>query len=136
MLSKLLLTLFVIVIAFVVLRQRHRTDAQARLTQTRSATSSDQSGNKPEVTPLAQELRTGAYLFVIFMVGIGAALYYYQWQDDHTIVTVTLHRDNAAEPVTYKVYKYQLRQRCFTTVGGLTVTVASSERMEIEGIAD
>jgi hypothetical protein len=36
--------------------------------------------------------------------------------------------------VTYLVYKYQLEDKSFVTVDGKTVTVASDERMEIEGL--
>ncbi len=133
MLSKLLITLAVIVIAFVFVRQRQQ---QQSVAPKQSAPTAKEANKAEAKATLARDMRIGAYLFVIFMVAIGAALYYYQWQDDHTIVTVTLHRDNAAEPVTYEVYKYQLGQRSFTTVDGVAVTVASSERMEIEGIAD
>ncbi len=49
-------------------------------------------------------------------------------------MTVILHSDGAASPVTYQVYKNQLEERAFTTIDGIRVTVASSERMEVIGL--
>ena len=83
---------------------------------------------------LAADLRAGAYMFLFLMVGIGAALYYFDWQDDHTVLTVNLHRDNQTAPISYEVYKYQLQDRSFVTTDGRSVTVASSERMEVLGL--
>ena len=80
------------------------------------------------------DLRLGAYIFLTLMVGLGAVLYYFDWLDDHIILTVNLHRDNLSQPVSYEVYKYQLEDRSFVTIDGRTITVASSERMEILGL--
>ena len=85
---------------------------------------------------LNRDLRFGAYLFLALMTGLGGALYYYDWQDDHTIITVNLHRDGQQEPVSYEVYKFQLGERSFTTLDGVNVTVAASERMEVLGLND
>ena len=70
----------------------------------------------------------------MLIVGLGIALYYFQWQDDHSVLTVRLHSDGQANPIEYQVYKYQLQERAFTTLDGILVTVASSERMEVEGL--
>lgn len=85
---------------------------------------------------LAADLRAGAYMFLVLMVGLGAALYYFDWQDDHTVLTINLHRDNNSAPVSYEVYKYQLEDRSFVTTDGRSITVASNERMEILGLED
>ena len=70
----------------------------------------------------------------MLMVGLGAALYYFDWQDDHTVLTINLHRDNQSAPVSYEVYKYQLEERSFVTIDGRSIAVASNERMEIIGL--
>ena len=44
------------------------------------------------------------------------------------------HRDSQAAPVSYEVYKFQLQDRSFITLDGTSVTVASSERMEVLGL--
>ena len=150
MLGKILLTLTVIGIAYLVIRQRQVTEAMATTKakdKGRASTKHSPSSNSPAAAlpenslaadqpSLSQDLRIASYLFLVFMVGIGAALYYYRWQDDHQVITVNLHSADQDTPVSYQVYKFQLRDRTFTTVDGRQVTVASSERMEIIGLYD
>lgn len=125
MIGRILLTLAVIAIAYFVIRQRkiaEEKDAKGDHTLT---------ANKDD---LASDVRMAAYMFLVFMVGIGGAVYYFRWQDDHTILTINLHRENQSQPVSYEVYKYQLQDRSFTTTDGTQVTVAGSERMEVIGL--
>lgn len=131
MLGKILLTLAVIVIAFLFVRQRDMK------TKSKAAPAPAKSVNKPAApadSTLSSDMRLGAYMFLALIVGLGIALYYFQWQDDHAILTVRLHSDGQAEAIEYQVYKYQLQERAFTTLDGILVTVASSERMEVEGL--
>ncbi len=133
MLSKFLLTTLVIIIAFFVIRQRHLSGK--KISQKNRAISNriEKVNSRKE---FASDLRLGAYIFLTLMVGLGATLYYFDWLDDHTILTINLHRDNSSKPVSYKVYKYQLKDRSFVTTDGRTITVASSERMEILGLTE
>ena len=136
MFSKLIITVFVIAIAFIVLRQR--SSNQGKNNQ-RAKTSQTPKPNGPiskdtEKDLLSRDMRLGAYLFLLLTAGIGGAMYYFQWQDDHSVLTINLYRDSQIEPVSYDVYKYQLREKSFVTIGGLSVAVASSERMEIIGL--
>ena len=137
MLGKILLTLLVILIAYIYVRQRNINETRANSSAARKQ--QDDSGNQietesKEASTLSADLRLGAYMFLVLTIGLGCALYYFDWQDDHRVLTVTLHGDNQADTVSYEVYKYQLGERTFTTLEGLVVTVASSERMEIEGL--
>lgn len=131
MLGKILLTLAVIITAFFYVRQRDLQQAE----NNKPAASIVKSGTKPTSgDSLSADLRLGAYMFVVLMIALGAALYYFRWQDDHAILTVTLHSDNQAAAISYQVYKYQLQDRSFTTLDGILVTVASTERMEVLGL--
>ncbi len=147
MLGKLLLTAFVIVLAFTLIRQKgirrglqegllerdadKTAGASAEQTSSRIAAQKNASDSS-----FQSDLRLGAYLFLVLMTGLGGALYYYDWQDDRAIITVTLYRSGELEPVSYEVYKYQLGERSFVTTDGVSVTVAASERMEIVGLND
>ncbi|MBL4573818.1 MAG: hypothetical protein JKY29_01940 [Gammaproteobacteria bacterium] len=134
MLGKILLTLAVMIIAFFFVRQR---DMKGTTKPTRSTSPLEQPQDKttsPAESNLSADLRLGAYMFLVLVIGLGAALYYFQWQDDHSILTVRLHSDGQAEAIVYHVYKFQLAERSFTTLEGILVTVASSERMEVEGL--
>ena len=133
MLSKFLLTALVIIIAFFVIRQRHLSGNNISQ-KSRSISRKTEKVNSRKV--FTSDLRLGAYIFLTLMVGLGATLYYFDWLDDHTILTVNLHRDNLSQPVSYEVYKYQLEDRSFITTDGRTITVASSERMEVLGLTE
>ena len=129
MLGKILLTLAVTAIMFFVLRQRQI--AESEEFQSKDSNSLARQAKKRADTTLAKDLRIGAYLFLILMVGLGGVLYYYQWRDDRLVLTINLYRTNQAKPTTYEVYKYQLNERSFVTTDGVTVTVAGDERMEV-----
>lgn len=132
MLGKILLTIAVILLAFVVLRQRHQTERR----QQRKDAAPTQSAAAVEQENFAKDMRFAAYAFLVLMVGLGGILYYFRWQDNHAILTVTLHRDDQQQPVIYQVYRYQMGERSFTTVDGTSVTVAASERMEVAGLEE
>ena len=133
MLSKFVLTALVITIAFFVIRQRHLSGNDVGK---RKLTISQETEKNYSKNEFKSDLRFGAYIFLTLMVGLGASLYYFDWLDNHTILTVNLHRDNLSQPISYEVYKYQLEDRSFITTDGRTITVASNERMEILGLYD
>lgn len=131
MLSKFLITLLVIAAAFIVIRSRNLKASgspSARETATKKAAKTAASSE------LSKDMRIGAYLFLALTIAIGGAVYFYQWQDDHSIVTVKLYRNSTDEPVSYEVYKFQLGDKSFITTEGLSVAVAGSERMEVLGL--
>ncbi len=131
MLGKILLTSAVIIIAFLYIKQRNLKEAAGKR---RGAGTVKSSKKGIAEDSLAADFRVGAYMFLVLMVGFAAALYYFNWQDDHSILTITLYSDIQSEPVRYQVFKYQLQENSFTTLDGTRVTVASSERMEIQGL--
>lgn len=133
MLGKILLTFGIILIAILFLR-KHRQDERLRLQKLQGQKRNALPGTATTAKPPLSDYRFAAYLFLALMFGGGSYLYYLRWQDDTSLVTVILHRDGAASPVTYQVYKSQLEARAFTTVDGIRVTVASSERMEVMGL--
>lgn len=138
MLSKFLITTAVIIGAFFVIRQRHVNQEKPSAPKKISnpAQTNDAASKATAKDELAADLRAGAYMFLVLMVGLGAALYYFDWQDDHKVLTINLHRDNQSIPVTYEVYKYQLQSRSFITTDGRSITVASNERMEVLGLEE
>ncbi len=132
MIIKLLVTIIVIGAALFALKRRQLESTPTNRPKLADLEKTDSS--TAAKAQLQNDLRVGAYLFVAFIAGIGAVMYYMDWQDDHTVLTINLIRDVEAEPVTYLVYKYQLQDKSFVTIDGKTVSVASNERMEIEGL--
>lgn len=132
MLGKFILTLLVMVIAFLVLRQR---SLSPQSDQPKQHQNTESTGNDPvDSTDPTSDFRLAAYLFLILMFGAAIIIYYQRWQDDHTILTVSLFRSDQSAANTYQVYKYQLDSRTFTTIDGILITVADSERMEVQGL--
>ena len=128
MLGKILLTIIVVLLALVWIR-KHREQERREAKQARNT------DPLPEnVTEPLNDFRFAAYLFLVLMIGSGSYLYYARWEDDHSLLTVILHRDGEQSPVTYQVLKSELGDRAFTTIDGVRVTVASSERMEVIGL--
>lgn len=125
MLGKALLTLLVVLAAFLVVRHRNESETDSR---PRRAAPAEEGASS------SSDLRFAAYLFLILMVGTGTFIYVQRWQDDHTVLTVNLYRSEQAAPVSFQVYKYQLESRSFTTLDGVRITVADNERMEILGL--
>lgn len=122
------------VIAFFFVRQRDMKEKSSPALITLDPAKSKEKTVKPDDHNLSADLRVGAYMFLALVIGLGAALYYFQWQDDHSILTVRLHSEGQAEAVVYQTYKFEMKERSFTTLDGILVTVASSERMEVEGL--
>ncbi len=131
MFGKILLTILVVLAAVLYLRKHRQGE---RLRPAGNSITSGKTAIPAPTKPALNDYRFAAYLFLALMIGSGAYLYYLRWQDDSSLITVILHRDGNASPVTYQVYKHQLEARAFTTVDGVRVTVASSERMEVIGL--
>ena len=129
MLSKIFLTLTVILAAFIYVRKRNHPGQPLLPPRAKTAI-------EPEVsqTQSMSDYRFAAYAILIMMFGVGGFLYYINWQDDHTLITVKLYRSGEPNPITYQVYKNQLLDHSFTTIDGIKVTIAASERMEVEGL--
>lgn len=131
MLGKILITIIIVLLGLVwirKLREQERRDAG----QSRAKSGEANTAVPPHET--LNDFRFAAYLFLALMLGTGAYLYYDRWQDEHSLVTVILHRDGNQSPVSYQVQKSELGERAFTTIEGVRVTVASSERMEVIGL--
>ncbi len=128
MLGKILFTVVIILLGLLwVRRNREQERNEAKKVANSPPTSSTPA-------PELNDYRFAAYLFLALMIGSGSYLYYVRWQDDHRLVTVLLHRDGSQSPVSYQVQKSDLEERAFTTIDGVRVTVAASERMEVIGL--
>ena len=135
MVVKLLITLTVIFVAYLILRRRQTLNSNtAQLSKSGwKINTDDQSRNE-----LTAEIRFGAYLFLILMLTLSAGMGYVSWKNDHETVLVTLYRQNnndaQDEKIVFHVYRQDLLERSFTTVDGIKIVVASDERMEIRDL--
>ena len=130
MLGKILLTISIVLLGLVWVRQmrQHKRNEAAAAGRSLPGTSAT------APAPALNDYRFAAWLFLALMLGLGGYLYFLQWQEDNTVVQILLHREGNSAPVTYEVRRKQLEARAFTTVEGVRVTVAASERMEVIGL--
>ena len=125
MLSKLLLTLAVIIIAVVYLQKRKLAEQRAAAPPKRP---------NPEHTKTDSSRRFQAWLLVLVIIAVSSLIYAWQWQAGQQELTVLLYRDNGSEPLVYRVPRKQFATRSFTTVDGIQVQVSANERIEVIGL--
>ena len=124
MITKILLTLLVILSAYALIK-RQRANA-SRQKSTNDAPCEDNSMRLD-----ASDLRLGAYMFVAIMFMLGGYFYYQRWRQDHQLLTIRLYHVGEQQAVEYQVFRYQLDNRSFITTDGIQVKVSDNERMEI-----
>lgn len=124
MLSKLLLTLAVILTALVYLQKRKLAEQQASEPEKQAAAQSRSKSGR----------HFQAWLLVLAIIAVSGLLYAWQWRDEQQELTVLLYRDNNTEPLVYRVPRKQFATRTFTTVDGIQVQVSANERIEVIGL--
>ncbi len=121
MITKLLLTLGVILAAWLVLRNRQRRmrapPPEPRL----------QAPPRNGVNPW----KWAGYLLVVVMI-LGSGLFLYaEWQDRYRVVTVSVVNTQTGERIDYQAHRMDVEGRRFVTLDGLEVNVADTERIEL-----
>jgi len=126
MLSKILLTLFVIIVAALVIGNRRR----------RGASIATQRPHPPlVVSPPSRVWRWTAYGLAIVMI-LGSGLYLYrEWREYDRVVTVRVIDTLSGDVVRYRARRKEVQERRFTTLDGREVSVANNERIELQTAA-
>lgn len=126
MISKLLLTLGVILVAWLVLRNRQKRMADIRQEPRLQA--------PPARSPGVNPWKWGGYLLVVIMI-LGSGLFLYaQWQDRYRVVTVSVINTQTGENVDYQARRMDVDDRRFVTLDGREVSVADTERIELHSM--
>jgi hypothetical protein len=128
MLGKILLTFIIVLLGLLWLRQVRQQRLRDAVGHGRALAQT--------APPELNDYRFAAWLLLALILGLGSYLYYLQWQQDNAVLQVVLHREGGSAPITYEVRRSELDERAFTTVQGVRVTVASSERMEVLGLQE
>jgi hypothetical protein len=121
MFGKILITIVVLVMAWLVIRTRLQAGGRAALPPARG-------------DPLipAGVLRALAYGVVSVMIA-GTALYLFQgWVTARAPITVRVINANTGEGVTYQARREDVAGRSFRTLDGRRITLADVERMELD----
>jgi uncharacterized protein HemX len=129
MLTKILITALVIVLAFAIGGARARQATVRR--STGQAPARTPSGSGPGSRFEAALPKLAAYgVIVILLLGVAGYLFM-NWQDEHRELTVRVINTQSGQTTRYLVEKRALKGRSFETIDGRTVTLADTERMEV-----
>ena len=128
MFMKLLLTLAVIAVAWLVLRNRYRRSQIAAPSQPPRLQS-------PPARTSDRLPRLAAYALIFGMLLASGVVLYLQWRDEYRIVTVRVINAQTGQTLTYEARRGDVEQHQFLTLDGRTVYVAEIERIEIGGDA-
>lgn len=116
MISKVLITILVILAAMLFIRQKGRT-AEGR----RAAA----------VAQKRQAMMIAAAL-VALTVAISATLYYRHWAELHQVYTIEVVNAHNGSVQRYQVYRQDIDGRRFRTIDGRLIHLADNERMEVQ----
>ncbi len=119
MFGKLLLTLAIVGLAYLVIRSRSRQVAAQEVVDRRQ-------GAEQAVSP-----RTVAYIFLAVAALTGGGIYLFEWLDDRQVITIRLINSRTGEAAIYQAYKGKIRSRQFETLDGRSVTIADEDRVEM-----
>ena len=120
MLTKLLLTIGVIILVVVALRTRH------------NAAPGPGPRNKPITVATSSPARITAWTLIGIIVATSLAIAVYQRAvTDQETVTVRVINTNTGQTDEYQAYRNTADERSFQTTDGRQVTLADVERMEI-----
>jgi len=118
MISKILITLGVIVICMWVLAARGKPE----LREIRN----------PAEERRRKHLRNAAIAFMVVMVAVAGTMLYLEFDERSAVVTVHVVNTQSGEKKSYRVRKNEIHSDGFTTLDGTQVFTAGIERIEIE----
>ena len=118
MISKILITLGVIVACMLMLSSR----AKPQLKRVES----------PEAKRTRKMMRNAAFAFMGLMVVAASLMIYFEVDSQNEVVTVEVINSQSGDSRSYRVRKNDLHSDGFTTTDGLQVFVADVERIEIK----
>ncbi len=126
MFMKLLLTLGVIGVAWLILRNRYRRSQLPVIEE--PARLAPPPTRRFERTP-----RLAAYALILSMILASGVVLYLQWRDEYRIVTVRVINTQTGRTLTFEARRGDVELRQFQTLDGRVVSVADIERIEMGG---
>ena len=117
MISKILITLAVIVVCMMMLPSRNK---QLKTIQ------------NPAVIRNRKLMRNAAIAFMVVMTLAAGTMIYLEMGERNAIVTVRVINTQSGDSKSYRVKKNEIHSDGFTTMDGIQVFVAGIERIEIE----
>ncbi|WP_417222589.1 hypothetical protein [Amphritea sp.] len=135
MVTKIFLTLLVLLIAYVYLQRRA---LAAKSTRRRASTERPVKPESGLVGSIKKDepIKLIAVLFVLVSFVLSLSFFAYRWYDGHQLLNVTLVSPQSSEPLYYQVHKSALQERSFTTTTGQIIRIGAQDRLQIEPLTD
>ncbi|MCB1876878.1 MAG: hypothetical protein KDH88_12975 [Chromatiales bacterium] len=122
MLSKILLTLLVIIVAFIVIG--------ARSSSVREGEPSRPTTPSAGAKPSRKAWLIGGVVALLLIASL-ASILYRNWQYGQELVSVRVVNIQSGQAQIYRTRRANIEGRSFNTLDGRTVTVADMERVEV-----
>ncbi len=121
MITKVLFTMLVIVIVGMIFRSKNQKQAKRSVV-------SGSNGAQAETTSMAP--KTVAYLLLGLLIIVSGVVFYFNWSDANRLVTLRVI-DASGSLSEYQAYQKDIRGREFTSIGGVLIQLADTDRLEI-----
>jgi len=130
MLTKILITILIIVSAVVFIRYKKSLEQQATLGKTTHTITIQQ---EPESSSQAN-IKYIAIGVLSLSLLTGTLMLFLNWQEEHRLYDIKIINPQTGDVDHYQAYKKDLRGRTFTTITGQQVTVSDLERLEFQEV--
>ena len=119
MLTKILFTLAVILVVALVFRVKN---TPAKPVKPQAAQAPNSKGGVSAAI--------AAYTLLGLVIAISALVFLLHWQDQHQVIDIQV-TNSQGNNLNYQAYKKSVEGRRFTTIDGVSVDLADSDRIEI-----
>lgn len=122
MITKILLTLVVVIAAYLYLKRR----------------GAQQQPESKKEDPAGQNdlpFRMIAIVFLLVSFFVTCGFFAYNWFEGRQLLEITLTTPDQSQQV-YKVYKADLEERSFETIDGQIIRISAQERMQIKKLEE
>lgn len=130
MLTKILITILIIVGAVVFIRYKKSLDQQAiggKTTHTITIQAEPENNSQANIKFIAIGVLSLTLL-------TGTVMLFLDWRDDHRLYNIKIVNPQTGGIDSYQAYKKDLRGRTFTTITGQQITVSELERLEFQEV--
>lgn len=122
MMTKLLLTILVILAALTFLRHQKRPQHSAVVAVAPGS-------GRPRLPLIA------ALAFAALTLAVSGFLFYQHWAERHTLFEVVIINSHSGERRSYRAYHQDIGRRSFRTIDARQINLADTERMEVQEAA-
>ena len=122
MLTKILVTIAIIVGVFAFMRFKNQSSHAIRTLTVEANNSS------------TNTVKLVAFGVLSLTLLSGAVMLFLNWQEQHRLFDIKIINPQSGMTDNYQAYKKDLKGKKFTTISGQQITVSELERLEIKGV--